>query len=388
MTKLNIPSTKFSMELAAGTLAAAKKAAEAGTENMLLVHPSHVTEIDGFNVRVDTPDYLEHVAALAESIKANGFYANKPLGGYIGKDGEGNDALLLTDGYSRLRALRKLMEEGVEIGKIPFAVKAKGTSLEDLTVALVQDNEGRKLEVYEKAVVVKRLKGYGMAEDEIARRLGMTKRYVDDLLLLAGAPRQIAVFVTTGKVSATEAIKQIRANPTGAAKALADMIKKAEAKGKGRATAKDNASGSTESDDNEAGETNGVVSSSHKVTRGKSVTTLKLKFKQGAIVPADEIKLVSRLQGGEWWNFVDEKTDRENVVIEANFAVEIKITTDEPKDPEAASENEDTAPAPRLGDDSASEDGEDGAETPEEAEEAPEGDEPTADAAEDADEEL
>ena len=379
MSKLTLPSTKFSTDLAAGTLAAAKKAVEAGTENMLLVHPSHITEIDGFNVRVDTPEYLAHVDALAESIRANGYYPNKPLGGYIGKDGEGKDALLLTDGYSRLRALRKLIEEGVEIANVPFAVKGKGTSLEDLTVALVQDNEGRKLEVYEKAVVVKRLKGYGMADDEIARRLGMTKRYVDDLLILAGAPRQIAIFVTTGKVSATEAIKQIRANPTGAAKIIAEAIKKAEAKGKGRATGKDTGStgGSSEGDD-EAGETNGVVSSEHKVTRGKSVTTLKLRFKQGAIVPADEIKLVSRLQGAEWWNFVDEETDRDNVVIEENFAVEIKITMDEPKEPEAAP---DTEAAPRLGDDS---DDDDAAETPAEDDEADDADE----AADDADEEL
>lgn len=366
MAKLNIPSTKFTMELAAGAIAAAKKAVEAGTEQMLLVHPSHITEIDGFNVRVDTPDYLAHVDALAESIKANGYYPNKPLGGYVGKDGEGNDALLLTDGYTRLRALKKLIEEGVEIKQVPFAIKAKGTSLEDLTVALVQDNEGRTLSVYEKAVVVKRLKGYGMADDEIATRLGMTKRYVDDLLVLAGAPRKVAVFVTSGQVSATEAIKQLRRDPMKAAEVLAEAVRKAASKGKKRATGKDTGAAAEETSggSDEAGETNGVVSNTHKVTKGKSVTSLKLRFKRGAIVPVDEIKLVSRLQGGDWWNYVDEETDRDNVVIEDNFAVEIKITMDAPTEETPATEE--PTPAPRIGEET-SEEAETEAETDEAA---------------------
>ncbi len=238
MAKIAIPESTFDPDLLVG--GSAKKALEtisATKGELYYASPDELVEIPGFNVRVETPEYLEHIEQIALSIQANGFYPNKPLGGFAGKL-DGADVIYITDGYSRRRAILRARELGAEIDKIPVVLKAQGTTIEDLTVALVQDNEGRPLTAMEKAIVAARLRGFNMTNVEIAQRFGCTDRYVEDLLVLAGAPKKVRDFVIAGKVSPTEAIKQVRKNPERAGDVLLVAVQTAAGAGKSKATSK------------------------------------------------------------------------------------------------------------------------------------------------------
>lgn len=231
--------TEFDADkIVSGSVKKALEAAGATKGELFYADPSQLRVIPGFNVRIETPDYIEHIDGLAQSMAANGFYPNKPLGGYAGKE-DGADVIYVTDGHSRMKAVPIAIEKyGAEITKVPVVLKPAGQSIEDLTVALVQDNEGRPLSLMEKAVVAKRLISYGMEKLEIAKRFGTTDRHIDDLLLLAAAPAKIRTMVIESKVSGTLAVQEIRRKPEKALERLQEAIKTAAAQGKTRATAK------------------------------------------------------------------------------------------------------------------------------------------------------
>lgn len=327
-TKQELPAQDFTVDLVQGNVNNAKKSAGAEVGQLLMVPPEAIRPIPGFNVRVKTQDYLDHKNEIAASIRANGFFPNKPLGGYVAKE-DGKDVFYLTDGYTRLDAVNTLNDPefgdgGDKVEKVPFVVKPQGQNLEDLTIALVQDNEGRPLSVYEKAVVVARLKSYNMENVEIARRLGMTDRYVGDLLLLAGAPVKVRNLVIQGKVSATEAVKQLRKDAKGAGEKLTKATDAATAAGKKKATNKDvaKAGGASTSKKDRAPKTTATPTPPTSPP-GKVVDTQTFVFKAGSTLEADEIKPVARVADAAWWNYIDDT--KAHVFIEED--IEIAVTT-------------------------------------------------------------
>lgn len=197
----------------------------------------HVAE--GFNVRVHDADYKAHIRYLADSFKENGFMQDKPLAGYVADQHDGTSAIIITDGHSRLDAYDLAVSEGMEPFHLPVVTKPRGTSMEDLTIALVTSNSGRPLTPYELGLVVKRLVGYGMETKEIAKRIGKGKAYIEGLLDLVAAPKALRDMVTTGKVSATLAVETMKKHGTKeAAKVLGAGVKEATASGKDKVTKK------------------------------------------------------------------------------------------------------------------------------------------------------
>ncbi len=199
--------------------------------------------IEGFNIRnASDPEYKAHIRWLADSMKANGYMEDKPLAGYVAKDPDtGENIVYLTDGHSRLAGVDLANSEGCEFNMLPLVVKPKGTSMEDLTVALYTSNGGKPLTVFETAMLCKRLLGMGLTEKQIAERLGFKagKKYVDDLLTLVAAPKELREMVATGAVGASLAISTIKADgPVKAAKKLATAVDKAKADGKKKVTPK------------------------------------------------------------------------------------------------------------------------------------------------------
>jgi hypothetical protein len=80
-----------------------------GRTDLFRMNPSKIEIREGWNSRdFDHPDNVAHVEALAASIREVGI--KEPLAGYM--EGE---VFILTNGESRLRAVRKLLAEGVEI---------------------------------------------------------------------------------------------------------------------------------------------------------------------------------------------------------------------------------------------------------------------------------
>lgn len=236
---LHIPASDFNVELERGNLKGAMADAGATNPHALWSVPySQLRVIDGFNARVRTPEYEAHLEALTQSIIENGFYQDKPLAGYVAKGDDGENLIFLTEGHTRYEAVGRAIERGTPIETIPVVVKPRGTSMVDLTVVLATSNEGRPFTPYEKAVVVKRLIGYGLDVPTIGKRLAMTTKYVNDLLTLIEAPKDVQEMVASGKVSPTLAIQELNKHGTKAKDRLKAAVAKAEGSGKGKATAK------------------------------------------------------------------------------------------------------------------------------------------------------
>jgi ParB family chromosome partitioning protein len=315
MAKLEIPTKEFSVELAAGNASAAMKAASAEKSDVWNVPLENIRRLPDFNVRVNTPEYEQHKEEIAASILANGYYANKPLAGYVAKEG-GENAIYLTDGYTRLAAVEIANERGAEITKIPVIIKPKSESLIELTIALVQDNEGRPLGPFEKAIVVQRLIGYGVEKADIARRLSMTERYVNDLEVLAAAPPKVRNLVLSGKVSATEAVKTLRKNPGKAGETLTKAVETATAQGKKKATGK------------HVKAAEGSASAPSAANDATVTEVREWDLKAGQKVAAETLTDIYYLNGGEWRRDpgdLDDAAEGE-VIITEDLKVVLTIT--------------------------------------------------------------
>lgn len=246
--KMTLPAGNLDLTITAGKMKAITAAAT-GKEQTYIVPVDQLRPIPGFNVRVrETDDYRAQVEALKQSISENGFYHNKPLAGYIGREGD-EDVIFVTDGYTRLEAVQELNAEDVdgknEIAGLPVSLKPADSTLADLTIALVQDNSGRPLTPYEMGIVVQRLRGMKndageplFTKAEIANRLSVTERYIDDLEVLVAAPAKVRTAVLRGEVSSTLAIQELRKNPKKAEERITAAVTKVKAAGGTKATKK------------------------------------------------------------------------------------------------------------------------------------------------------
>ena len=240
--KLTLPKAKFAHELTSAPVDPTMKAAEATTTKLYRVPVDKIKPIPGFNVRVESPDYIAHRDMIRASIAANGYDQTKPLAGYVAKE-DGENVIYVTDGHTRLAAVQDFnadpdTAEKDEIATLPVMVHPKEVSLTDLTVALHTANNGRPLTPFELGVVVKRLLAEEDAKkSDIAKRLGVTSRYLDDVLLLANADAKVKQHVASGNVSSTMAIQLIRKDADSAAEKIEAAVKKTAGTGK-KATAK------------------------------------------------------------------------------------------------------------------------------------------------------
>lgn len=204
--------------IAVGTREVVRAAALPGRSDIYMIPLDKVKIREGFNdVREVDPEYPEHLAMLAESIKAQGFNQDKPVVGFPSPDG----FLYLTDGHSRYRATLLANMTGASIEALPFKIEAKGTNDEDRIFGLVTNNNGRNLTPMGEALVVKQLLGRGVTEKEITRRLpGFTSTKIDRLLTLLSADSEIRDMVQAGTVSATLAINVVKSEGVNAAEVL------------------------------------------------------------------------------------------------------------------------------------------------------------------------
>lgn len=231
----------FELELTSGNVKAAMKDAGAPSADLWKVPREHIRVIPGLNPRSMTrPESIAHVRWIADSIKENGFNNAHPLTGFVSHE-DGVNYINVTDGHHRLAAVDLAISEGTQIYSIPVVVAERGTTMEDITVRLVTSNSGMPLTPYEIGIVCKRLIGMGLDETTIAKRLGFKsgKRYVEDLLTLVGAPRDVRDMVNEGQVSATLAVETVKKLGNKAPEQLSTALKKAQDEGKTRITKKD-----------------------------------------------------------------------------------------------------------------------------------------------------
>lgn len=190
-----------------------------------------------FNVREQSDDLEAHIQNLEKLIEENGYDRDQPMAGYVAQI-DGRSRIVITNGHNRYAAIGRLRARGVEIDFVPVVTKTRGTSMEDLTVALATSNSGRPLTPYELGSVVKRLVGYGWDEPKVAQRLNITGHYVADLLFLHSCPKKIRDLVRSGKVAAGTAITAVKKHGDQAYTVLMDAVAKALGQGKTKVTPK------------------------------------------------------------------------------------------------------------------------------------------------------
>ncbi len=244
------PSDDFNEVLTRGDAAGALKEIGAKRANVFDLDIEQIAVLPDFNPRVSgTKDYDDHVNALADSVLANGFLAGKPLTVYPAEETvEGTDekvtVFYIVDGHSRFEAVRRANEKGAGIETLPVSILPKSdidntALLANLSILTVlNNNSARPLTPVELAIVVKRLTNYEVPKTNIARRLGITPRYVDDLLVLHGAPASVQNAIRTGKVSATLAVSELRQHGEKAPERIQAAVEKAAAEGKAKVTPK------------------------------------------------------------------------------------------------------------------------------------------------------
>lgn len=206
--------------------------AKAGT--ISLVPIDNIKVMKGFNVRMDSEKYKEHLSSLATSIFEEGFFPHKPLAGFISKEGD-EDCIFIKDGHTRLAAARIARDRGAPIQYLPVIIEKTG-NIVDFNVELINANNGLPLTPFEKALVVKRLYGFGLSQTEIVRRTGITKTNVSDYLIyLFTSPPQVHDLIIKEKIHLSTALELIKRYREKAIYKMLDMIEKAEGEGKSKA---------------------------------------------------------------------------------------------------------------------------------------------------------
>ena len=195
-----------------GNVKLAMKDNGATSSDLWMVPVANLKMIEGFNVRQNTAEYRAHLTSITDMILENGFRKDKPLTGYVANEG-GVQSVYITDGHTRLAGAIAAIARGASIEELPVVLVPKGTNKEDLTVGLVVSNTGKPLSPFEVGLVCKRLVDYGWEEKTIAKRLGFSGKYVNDLLSLLSAPKAVRDLVIAGRVSATLAIEELATNP-------------------------------------------------------------------------------------------------------------------------------------------------------------------------------
>lgn len=374
------------------------------SNQLLMVTPDLIRPIKGFNPRIhDAKDpqtgktYAQELEELKESIRSEGFFLDKPISGYPGKDDTG-DVVYIIDGHRRMEAVNALIEEGVQIDSIPVVLTDSRTDPIKLLIQNVKKNLNRKFTFFETSIQVLRLTNYGKSKADIAALLGLTEVAVQDCLDLIEAPKAIRNYVKQGRISGTEALRVLRAkkDPIKALEKIEEMIARAEAEGgpgarasrkhdreaapvkggpgRGRGRAKSAGQDSYSAPDEDEGDDEQRLEKAvatrfpqPKPSSGRTVMRIFFTATEGDEFPVSDIRNFKNLFGdAEWFKLDDERPHLAVALVDVEFVAYLVVPT------EAAAEAED---GPEEGDEEEDDD-EEGDEEAEESDEEGEEAEP------------
>lgn len=200
---------EFTTVLVPASIKAGMKSLEAGSRDLWQIDPAKLCVIEGFNPRVMNDEYRAHIRDIANSIKTEGYFQDQPMAGYVATV-DGAPVVYVYSGHTRLAAALLAISEGADLERVPVVVSQAGLSMEDMTVALIRGNGGRNLTYYESAVVCKRLVKFGISEEVIAERTGISVPLVRNRLALMAAPLKLREMVANDSMSATLALDLLK----------------------------------------------------------------------------------------------------------------------------------------------------------------------------------
>lgn len=207
------------------------------SSDVYLVEVDDLQFMPSFNLRIKDASLDEHIQRLAESMAGpDGFMQDKPLSVIAVEDGSSR-VLYVYDGHCRLEAVKRANKHlGSQIKRLPVVVAPNGTTLEDMTAAVFVTSTGRGLLPYEMAIGCKRFSRFGWTSHQIAKRIGITVTYVEQLLTLADAPADVRQMVIDGHVAAAVAVNALRKHGAYAGQFLAIGLAAAKRSGKAKLT--------------------------------------------------------------------------------------------------------------------------------------------------------
>src|SRR5712691_907048 len=138
-----------------------------GKTDLFKVDPRTISVCEGWNPRTHFD-----ITDLVASIREHGFFQWKPL--LVKERGSG---LELVDGERRLRAVLKLIEEGVDILSIPVVLHKNGSAA-DLLVSSLIANQGEPLSPIDEAQALQRLQNFGWEVKQIAQKISKSAGHV------------------------------------------------------------------------------------------------------------------------------------------------------------------------------------------------------------------
>jgi hypothetical protein len=245
MHNMDLLEAGFTTTINPGVLKDAMKAAGASSGDLWKLSFTKLRIIDGFNLRVHNAQYSAKIEEYAESLFNEGWMANKPMSGLVQQDPKtGENVPYIFDGHTRLLAIplanarlaaagRPLIDEVTVIAVPSKKPNSKEPiSMVDLTVAMVQGNKGNPHSAYECAIACKRLADDGLAVNEIARRLTISGEWVNSLLLLMSAPKELRERVANEALTVTLAVQLLKEFGDDASVMVEEAAAKKEAEGK------------------------------------------------------------------------------------------------------------------------------------------------------------
>lgn len=217
------------------------KDGEVRRADAMKVHLEDLHEEPGFNLRTEGEALESSIDLLAEFIAGGGQIP--PL--EVRPRAEGG--VWVVDGHRRRRALLKLDRAG-RLPRIPnkvnpaileawVAVNSFEGSDADRVARIITSQENEKLSPLELAEGYKRLRAFGWAPEQIAKKVGKTRQHVEQVLTVGNANTDVQHLVAAGHVSATTAAQVVREHGDSAGKILGTELEKAHAKGKTKVTA-------------------------------------------------------------------------------------------------------------------------------------------------------
>lgn len=199
--------------------------------DQFILDPAIIEIERGHNPRnYNLPENRAHLDELKASIKENGVL--QPL--LVRYEAESQSAVLV-DGECRLRAVRELIKEGVEIVGLPAIQVAAGNEAERLCLALTA-NTGKPLSKWESGIAFNRLIKFGWDAAKISTKLGFSERFVNESMELSDAPEEVKMLLSERSVTPSLALDHIRKSGSGAVITLRAKVE--EAKANGHKTAK------------------------------------------------------------------------------------------------------------------------------------------------------
>lgn len=160
------------------------------------IDPRAIFVVEGFNSRQDFD-----LDGLCSSIKENGVL--NPVTVIKTKNDEGEERYRLVDGERRYRAVMRLIDEGVEIPRIPALCIPKMDDSELLLQQVVR-NEGKPFNEYEYAIACQKFVQFGFTKDEIAKKIGKNNGLITYYLDHLERDERVQELIKNGKISGSE----------------------------------------------------------------------------------------------------------------------------------------------------------------------------------------